>query len=157
MSIEQKIQEFLKSPAGQAKIDVAIVGDLTNEVLNLQNSIIQEQGELPFSFGVSNGAITFESNGEITTAKCEIEFSHQDATRHAFWSGGKWPNGDLIYLFNNGFSFSSDNPPHGAWGGRKWVAAMTSRQATHFVQNAVNRYLASAPDGVSVEIDGSYT
>ena len=156
MSIEQKIQEFLRSPAGQAKIEAYKTAEITQEVLNLQNAVIQEQNELPFSFGVSNGVVTFSSVGGITTAECDIEFDHEDAKRTAFWSGGKWPYADLIYLWNNGFSYSSNRPPYGTWHGRRTVAS-TSRAATHFVQGAVNRYLSSAPQGVSVEIDGSYT
>lgn len=156
MSIEQKVKAFLSSAAGQAKIESLAEVDVTREVLNLENAIIQEQGELPFSFEVSNGDITFSSAGGITKAECEIEFNHQDAERTAFWSGGKWPSADLIFLFDVGYSYSSDHPPTGIWHGRRTVA-QTNRAGRHFVRNAVDRYLSSAPAGVEVEIDGSYT
>ena len=156
LSLDQKVQAFLSSPAGQQKIRAAIEADVQREVMNLENAVVQEQGELPFSFGVSNDSITYTSVGGSVRAECVINFNHEDATRKAFWSGGKWPSGNLIYLFNNGFSFASQNPPVGTWHGRKTVA-MTSRSGKHFVQSAVNNYLAGAPSGVEVEIDGAYT
>lgn len=156
MSMEQKLQAFLSSAAGQAKIESAIEGDILNEVNTLMSEVEQEQSALPFQFGMSAGSINFASSGMSVVAECEIEFNHEDARRAAFWSGGKWPYGDLLFLFNNGFSFSSGRPPYGMWHGRRTVAS-TSRVGTHFVQRAVSRYLASAPQGVDVEIDGSYT
>ena len=156
MSIEQKLQAFLNSTAGLAKIESAIEGDVLNEAINLISEVEQEQATLPFEFGVSAGAITFSASGTGVRAECEIEFNHEDAKRTAFWSGGKWGYGDLIYLFSNGYSFSSAHPPAGIWHGRRTVA-QTSRAGSHFVQKAVARYLASAPAGADVEIDGSYT
>ena len=156
MSIEQKLQAFLNSAAGLAKIEAAIEGDVLNEANNLISEVEQEQELLPFEFGVSAGAITFSASATGVRAECEIEFNHEDAERAAFWSGGKWPMGQLLYLFNNGYSFSSGKPPYGMWHGRR-TFAQTSRPASHFVQKAAARYLASAPAGTEVEIDGSYT
>ena len=156
MSIEQKLQAFLNSAAGLAKIESAIEGDVLNEANNLIGEVEQEQATLPFEFGVSAGAITFSASATGVRAECEVEFNHADAERAAFWSGGKWPTGQLLFLFNNGYSFSSANPPAGIWHGRRTVA-QTSRVGSHFVQKAVAQYLASAPAGTEVEIDGSYT
>lgn len=156
MSIEQKLQAYLNSAAGQAKIESAIEQDVLNEVNNLIGEVEQEQDLLPFDFGITAGDITFVSDGVSVRAECDIEFNHEDAKRAAFWSGGKWPSADLIYLFDVGYSYSSDNPPAGIWHGRRTVAK-TSRTGTHFIRKAADRYLASAPAGVEVEIDGSYT
>lgn len=156
MSIEQKLQAFLNSAAALAKIESAIEGDVLNEANNLISEVEQEQELLPFEFGISAGAITFSASGTGVRAECEIEFNHEDAKRAAFWSGGKWPFADLIYIFANGYAFSSARPPAGIWHGRRTVA-QTSRAGNHFVQKAVARYLASAPAGAEVEIDGSYT
>ena len=159
MSIEQKLQAFLNSAAGLAKIESAIEGDVLNEANNLISEVEQEQELLPFEFGISAGAITFSASGTGVRAECEIEFNHADAERAAFWSGGKWPKADLLFLFNNGWSFSSDNPPYGMWRGRRTVAATSgpSRYGKGFIRRAVNRYLASAPAGTDVEIDGGYS
>ena len=152
------MQAFLNSAAGIQKIKSAIEDDVQREVLSLENVVVQEQGELPFSFGVSNGAIEYTIAGGAVSAKCEIEFDHNAAKRAAFWSGGKWPEADLLILFNNGWSFASDRPPWGTWHGRRTVAATSGpRQGKGFVRKAVNNYLSSAPSGVAVEIDGTYT
>ena len=155
MSIEQKLQAYLNSAAGLAKIESAIEGDVLNEANNLISEVEQEQELLPFEFGISAGAITFSASATGVRADCDIEFNHTDAERAAFWSGGKWPKADLIYLFDVGYSYSSDNPPAGIWHGRRTVAK-TSRVGKHFVRKAVTRYLATAPAGTEVEIDGSY-
>lgn len=157
MSVNQKVLDHLtKTASGRKKVEMAVKGEVSKEVIYLQNAVIQAQSELPFDFGVTNEEIkvAISPSGNVV-AECDIIFNHEDAKRTAFYTKGRWDHADLIYLFNNGYSYDSDRPPSGMWHNR-WTAALTERDGLHFIQEAVKSYLSGAPVDVKVDIDQSY-
>lgn len=158
VTLQRKVSDFLKTPAGQAKVQKALEPEIKREVLHLQNAIVQAQHSLPFSFGVDNEPIEYVTTGDSIHAECDITFNHEDATREAFYAEGKWPEADLIYLFQNTWNFESEKPPHGIWHDKYTIAATSGpvNGGEHFLTDAVNDYLSSAPSGIDVELDESY-
>lgn len=151
--LEKKVLAHLNTAAGKKKIKEAIDVDIKREAKKLVNAVRDVQSELPFDFGVSAGPveITMSNSGDMVVG-CDVDFNHDDAIRDAFSPNGRDP--DLIYLFNNGYSYDKE-PPQGVWHGH-WTVAWAQREGLHFVEKAVDNYLSSAPSGVEVEIDDSY-
>jgi hypothetical protein len=148
-----------KTPEGKKAVRAAVEVDVKKEAKKLANKVKDAQSDLPFSFGVDVGPVAIEpdSSGNITMS-CDVEFDHEEARREAFYTGGRWDHGDLIYLYNNSWSYESDNPPWGMWH-EKRTRAITSGPKNvepHFVQRSVEDYLSSAPSGVDVEIADEY-
>lgn len=145
-----------KTAAGRKKVEEAIGLNVKGEAKKLADEVKAAQKHLPFSFGVKIGPIKFEpSTANHMQMSCGVDFDHEEATRPAFYDGGRWPDGDLIYLFEHGWSFESENPPRGMWHGH-WTPALTEREGLHFVKGAVKSYMSSVPNGVDVEIAEEY-
>lgn len=112
----------------------------------------------------STGYITATSTPVVvngTEVSFGINYDHAIACRDAFdekseqrYEAEYGTKPDLLYLFNNGWDYDTNNAPWGEWRGEH-VRALSSREGTQFVQKTA-KMMEQAFPGLTVTVNPAY-
>jgi len=105
----------------------------------------------PFSSAPSTSVSGTRIEGDVLII--EVNYNHADAKRTPFSDRGP-SEADLLFLLNNGWSYSKPAP----WGyyNGKYTQAWNSRGGYRFVQTAVSKFNGQCPSFVKADYDRAY-
>ena len=152
--LQSRLNKYLSgNPAIQSQImnSAEMIAFVEDQAKTLKAIVDEETASAPFSVPPSTSISGISISGDAY--KIEVNYNHADAIRTPFSDRGT-SEADLLYLLNNGWSYSKPAP----WGyyKGKYTQAWNSRGGLRFVQAAVAKFNSQCPSFVKAEYDPAY-